>query len=88
MPGLSFRAIARASKFEWNSLSCHVDAVLERVEKVAQFTEFRESVVLEIPEGADEKKAMRLLEMAERSCLVTNSLKGRTHLDATVNFAQ
>jgi organic hydroperoxide reductase OsmC/OhrA len=84
---LSFRAIARASKFDWISLSCDVDAVLEKVGKVTQFTEFRENVVLEVPADTDEAKAMRLLEMAERVCLVTNSLTGSTHLDATVKFA-
>jgi len=84
---LSFRAIARASKFDWVSLTCDVDAVLEKVEKVTQFTEFRETVVLEVPAGTDEKKAMRLLDMAERVCLVTNSLTGKTHLDATVKIA-
>jgi len=84
---LSFRAIARGSKFDWISLTCDVDAVLEKVEKVTQFTEFRENVVLEVPAGTDEAKAMRLLEMAERVCLVTNSMTGKTHLDATVKFA-
>jgi organic hydroperoxide reductase OsmC/OhrA len=81
---LSFRAIARASKFEWISLSCDVEAVLDKVEKVTQFTEYRETVVLEVPPGSDEQKALRLLERAEHVCLVTNSLKGTTHLDAKV----
>ena len=84
---LSFRAIARNSKLDWISLTCDVDAVLERIDKVTQFTEFHETVVLEVPAGTDEKKAMRLLDMAERACLVTNSLSGKTHLDATVKFA-
>ena len=62
---LSFRAVARASKFDWISLECKVDAVLDKVEKVTQFTEIHEEVVLEVPEGTDERKAMRLLERAE-----------------------
>lgn len=81
---LSFRAIARASDFEWISLRCDVDAVLEKVEKVTQFTEIHETVVLEVPSGSDEAKAMRLLERAEHVCLITNSMTGTTHLDATV----
>jgi organic hydroperoxide reductase OsmC/OhrA len=85
---LSFRAIARASKFDWISLSCDVEAVLDRVEKVTQFTEFRETVVLEVAPGTDEAKAMRLLERAEHVCLVTNSLTGTTVLDATVRVAE
>jgi organic hydroperoxide reductase OsmC/OhrA len=34
--------------------------------------------------GSDEAKAMRLLEKAEHVCLITNSLKGIAHLDASV----
>jgi len=83
---LSFKAIARASRFEWTALRCDVEAVLDKVEKVTQFTEFRETVVLDVPPGTDESKARRLLEMAERACLVTNSLTGTTHLDATVRI--
>ena len=81
---LSFKAIARAAKFEWITIRCDVIAVLERVDKVTQFTEFHQTVILEVPRGSDEAKAMRLLEKAERSCLVTNSLTGTTRLDATV----
>jgi organic hydroperoxide reductase OsmC/OhrA len=81
---LSFKAIARAAKFDWTSIRCDVVAVLDRVDKVTQFTEFHQTVVLEVPPGSDEAKAIRLLEKAERSCLVTNSLTGTTRLEATV----
>ncbi|MDH3849202.1 MAG: OsmC family protein, partial [Gammaproteobacteria bacterium] len=81
---LSFKAIARAAKFEWMSIRCDVVAVLDRVDKVTQFTEFHQTVVLEVPSGSDEAKAMRLLEKAEHVCLITNSLKGIAHLDASV----
>jgi organic hydroperoxide reductase OsmC/OhrA len=84
---LSFRAVARAAKFDWLSVSCDVDAVLEKVERVTQFTEFHQAVVLEVPAGSDEAKAMRLLEKAEHVCLITNSLTGTAHLDATVKVA-
>ena len=83
---LSFKAIARAAKFEWVSIRCDVVAVLDRVDKVTQFTEFHQTVVLEVPPGSDEAKALRLLEKAERSCLVSNSLTGTTRLDATVRL--
>jgi organic hydroperoxide reductase OsmC/OhrA len=84
---LSFRAVARAAKFEWLSISCEVDAVLDKVERVTQFTEFHQTVVLEVPAGSDEARAMRLLEKAEHVCLITNSLTGTAHLDATVRVA-
>ena len=81
---LSFRAIARASKMDWISLSCDVVGDLNRIDKVTQFTGFTLRVVLEVPEGTIEEKAMRLLEKAERSCLITNSLIADSHLDAEV----
>ena len=61
--------------------------MLDKVDKVTQFTEFHQTVVLEVPAGADEARAMRLLERAEHVCLITNSLTGSTHLDATVRVA-
>jgi organic hydroperoxide reductase OsmC/OhrA len=84
---LSFKAVARAAKLEWTSIRCDVVAVLDKVDKVTQFTEFHQTVVLEVPAGTDEAKAMRLLEKAEHVCLVTNSLTGATRLDAMVKVA-
>lgn len=84
---LSFKAVARAVKLDWISVSCDVDAVLDKVGKVTQFTEFHQTVLLEVPAGTDEAKAMRMLEKAEHVCLITNSLNGTAHLDATVRVA-
>ena len=81
---LSFRAIARASKFDWISLKCDADGVLERPDRVTQFTGFQLRVVLEVPQGTDPDKARRLLDKAEHACLITNSLKASSQLDAEV----
>ncbi len=84
---LSFRAIARASRLEWLSLTCDVEAVLDRVERVTKFTEIRERVVLEVPAGTDPEKARRLLDKAEHACLITNSLTAETTLEVEVKVA-
>jgi len=84
---LSFRALARASRFEWDTLSCAASGTLDKIDRVTQFTAFYLTVELAVPEGTDEKKAHRLLENAERSCLITNSLTAATHLDAKVRRA-
>jgi peroxiredoxin-like protein len=81
---LSFRAIARASRLEWDSLSCQVEGTLDRVERVTQFTGFAVTATLDVPADTDEGKAQRLLEKAEQACLITNSLKADSHLEATV----
>lgn len=84
---LTFKAIARASKFDWVSLSCDVEGVLDRIDKVTQFTGFTLRVVLDAPHGTDESKAMHLLEKAEHACLITNSLNAKTHLDIEVRIS-
>jgi organic hydroperoxide reductase OsmC/OhrA len=81
---LTFRAIARASKLPWLSLRCDVEGTLDRVERVTQFTSFRVRAALRVPEGANEEQAKRLLARAEQTCLITNSLKGSSHLEAEV----
>jgi len=84
---LSFKAIARASSMDWSSLHCEVEGILDRVDRVTQFTDFKLRVRLEVPPGTDEAKAARLLEKAESACLITSSLKSATHLDASVTVS-
>jgi peroxiredoxin-like protein len=81
---LTFRAIARASKFSWVSLTCDVEGTLERSEGTTKFTKFKLNATLNVPPDANEERAHRLLEKAETSCLITNSLSGTTHLSAEV----
>jgi len=81
---LTFRAVARASKFDWNSLTVEVDGVLDRIERQTQFTEFHIDVTLHLPSGADAQKAHRLCEKSEQICLVTNSLTGKKILNVSV----
>jgi len=83
---LTLRAIARASRLEWESLNCDVSGTLEKIEGVTQFTRFDVTALLTAPAGTDEKKAHRLLEKADRHCLITNSLKAETHLNAKVRL--
>ena len=85
---LSFRAIARGSKLEWQSLRCDADGLLDRVDKVTKFTSFNLRVVLEVPPDVNAAKAIRLLERAEQVCLITNSMTAATHLDAEVRVAE
>lgn len=85
---LTFRAIARASELPWTSLRCAVSGTLDRpADKRTRFTAFALEVTLDTPPGVDADKATRLLERAEASCLITNSLSATTHLSCTVTAA-
>jgi len=81
---LSFRAIARASRLPWESVECHAEGKLERVDSTMRFTEFTVNATLHVPPDTDEQKAHRILEKAEATCLVTNSLSASRRLNAVV----
>lgn len=81
---LTFRAIARGSRLEWTNLEVTTEGVLDRVDRVTQFTEFTVRASLSVPSGTDEAKARRLMEKAESACLVTASLKAPCHLEADI----
>jgi len=81
---LSFRAIARASRLPWSALKCEVEGTLDKVDGVMRFTAFVVRATLEAPAEVSEDLALRILAKSEKSCLVTRSLSGETHLEATV----
>jgi organic hydroperoxide reductase OsmC/OhrA len=84
---LTFRAIARAAKLNWNGVSCDVDGRLERVDGVTQFTRFDLHVRLSIPATTSSEQARRALERAERQCLISNSLRSTCQLHVDIDVA-
>src|ERR1700693_5847272 len=72
---LSFRAIAVASKYAWVSLEARTEGTPDRIDAHAK---------LHVPEGADIERAKKLLEKAELTCLVANSLSSERHLTVEV----
>jgi organic hydroperoxide reductase OsmC/OhrA len=81
---LTFRALSRAARVDWQRLDCTVESVLERADGVAQFTRFRTRALLAVKPGVDVDKARQLLEKAEHGCLIANSLRGSRELAAEV----
>jgi organic hydroperoxide reductase OsmC/OhrA len=81
---LTFRGIAKASRFEWLHLDCEATGTLERVDRITRFTEFQITARLQVAPGSDVEKAERLLEKAEHGCLITNSFIAETKLNIEV----
>jgi organic hydroperoxide reductase OsmC/OhrA len=81
---LTFRGITRAAKFEWRSVECSVEGVLEKAEGVTQFTRYVTRAKLTVAPGTDAAKAKQLLERAEHLCLIANSLKGARSIETEV----
>jgi organic hydroperoxide reductase OsmC/OhrA len=82
---LSFRAIARASRFPWVELACNVEGVLDREDGQLRFTSFAVNAELVIAADGDVAKAGKLLHKAEAACLITNSLRASCHLTIDVS---
>ena len=77
---LSFRAVARASKLEWQQLDVAVEGVLDRLDGVTRFVKFIVRPRLVLPDPERESLAATVLEKSKRSCLVTNSLSAECEL--------
>jgi organic hydroperoxide reductase OsmC/OhrA len=84
---LTFRGVARASKLPWSAMHCEASGTLDRVDSVTQFTDLDLRVQVEVPAGVDLERARRVVEKAERNCLIANSLKTRMHFDNDVEVA-
>lgn len=81
---LTFRAIARASKFPWQALEVRVSGTLEREGHNSRFTRFAVHARLRVVTGTDPELAQRLLGKAEAGCLISNSLSGERHLSVEI----
>jgi organic hydroperoxide reductase OsmC/OhrA len=81
---LGFRAIAAASKFHWTNLELRTKGTLDRVDGKMRFTRFDSHAKLQVPAGVDIERAKKLLEKAEATCLIANSLSSERHLTVEV----
>jgi len=84
---LTFRAVARASGFPWTSLECVVTGTLDRIGRTTRFVGFDVRARLHVPPGTDPDRAREMLDKAERSCLISNSLNGAIHLIPMIDVA-
>lgn len=85
---LTFKAVARASKFDWLDITCHADSVLHRVDRVTRFTDATLTVALTIADPAKRDQAERILRKSEENCLITNSLTTNVTLVTEVIVGQ
>ena len=82
---LSFRAVASASKLDWSEIDCDAVGVLEKTAEGLWFTVIELAVKLRLPAGGDVARAERLLEKAEKACLVSKSLRSEVRLQLAVS---
>jgi len=84
----TFLAIAENSKLEFLSFQADAKGKLEKLEgRGFIMTEVILRPRLLIRHARDAERAGRILEKAERNCLISNSIKTETKLEPEINFA-
>jgi peroxiredoxin-like protein len=71
----TFSGIADISHFEFVSLSLKAEGILQKKEGILQFSRIILRPVLKIAREEGRERALRLLEKADKSCLVARSIK-------------
>ncbi len=80
----TFRAIAEFSKFEFHALEVSAEGVLEKVEGGFRFTRVFVRPILTLRKDVDSERGLRLLEKAERACLISRSINAVIELEPKI----
>ena len=80
----TFQAIAALSKFEARALEVSAEGQVEKAEGGFRFTRVTVRPILTITNESDRERALRLIEKAERACLISRSLQSQIVLDPRV----
>lgn len=80
----SLQAIARASRFEFSSFDVSGVGTVDKQGGVMRFTEIVLRARLVVPQGTDEQRARRILDKAEKSCLISASISTPIRMQAEV----
>jgi peroxiredoxin-like protein len=80
----TFLAIAENSKLQFTSFESNGVGMVDKVDGKYQVTEIILRPKLTIPNPADEDRANRILEMSERACLISSSIKTIVKLEPEI----
>lgn len=80
----TLRAVARASKIELLHVDLAASGTVDRSEGVTRFTDIELCPTVTLAAGTDRERINRLLEKAEKACLVSASLSTPVRLRAAI----
>jgi peroxiredoxin-like protein len=83
----TLRAVAEASKLEFDGVECPVEGRIEKLEGGFKFSRITLRPVVTIHREDDRERTGRVLEKAERACLVSRSLECTLMLESTTHVA-
>ena len=80
----TFSGMADLSKFSFSSLEVEAEGTLERDAAGWKFVEIKLRPMLKISQEKDSERGTRLLEKAERTCLIARSITASIVLEPTI----
>jgi peroxiredoxin-like protein len=80
----TLRAVAAASQLGFTNLELASAGTVDRADGVVRFTEIVLRPRLTVPDGTNRDRAIRVMEKAERACLVSQSLRTSIRLESEV----
>lgn len=80
----TFLAVAERAGLAFSSYESVAEGKLELVDGKFQFTAMTLKPTVTLSANADAEKAKELIEKAEASCLITNSMKAKVSLEPTI----
>ena len=80
----TFRAVAKASKLDFQGLEVSVEGALEKDDRSFRFTKLVLRPVLILCAEAERERALRLLDKSEKICLVTRSLSSEVQMESKI----
>ena len=82
----TFLAVAENSKLDFSAMECNAVGTLDKVEGKYQITEITLFPTVTIVDEMQKDKAIRVMEMSEKACLISNSIKSIVALVPEVKF--
>jgi len=80
----TFLVVAERAGLVFTSYESAAEGKLELVDGKFQFTAITLRPTITLPANADAAKAKELIEKAEANCLISNSMKAKVSLEATI----
>lgn len=80
----TFLSVAERAGLAFTSYESEAEGKLELVDGKFQFTAITLKPTITLATSADAAKAKELIEKAEASCLISNSMKAKVSLEATI----
>ncbi len=85
----TFSVVSQNSNLLYKRIKISATGIMDVVNDVKQVTEITQNIILTLTNGTEknERKAMKVLEIAEKRCPIANSLNTKIKNTYTINFS-